>query len=230
MGMDELFGWKNKSTGVQRRGVETSGACDGGLCAMTHGLMAGTRVASNLGWRAIEAIAIGDMVLTFDHGMREVTEVRRATVLLDGPDTAPKMWPVIVPVGALGNRDELTLLADQGVLVESDAASDIYGDPFAIIPAHTLDGVRGITRVAPAQQVEMIAVYFADEQVIYAEGGALIHCPANLTTLDTFIDTQPANYDVLGVSDAVFLAECLVVEDAVLASGGWVDGQKAAHC
>jgi hypothetical protein len=137
---------------------------------------------------------------------------------------------VIVPAGALGNRDELTLLADQGVLVESDAASDMYGDPFAIVPAHALNGVRGITRAAPAHQIELIAVYFADEQVIYAEGGALIHCPANTTALDKFIECQPSSYDVLNIRDAAFLAECLVMEDQMLATGGWVDGQMAVRC
>ena len=170
MGMDDMFGWKTKTNAMPRRSLEATGAYDGGLTALTHGLMAGTRVASNLGWRAIEALAVGDMVLTFDNGMQEITEIRRSTVWMDAPDTAPAMWPVIVPAGALGNRQELTLLADQGVLVESDAASDMYGDPFAVIPAQSLDGVRGIYRAAPAQQIELIAVYFADEQVIYAEG------------------------------------------------------------
>jgi len=230
MGMDDMFGWKNKTTKLPRRSVETTGAYDGGLSALTHGLMAGTRVASNLGWRAIEALAVGDKVLTFDHGMREITEIRRSTVWLDAPDTAPALWPVIIPVGALDNRAELILLADQGVLVESDTAAEMYGDPFAIVPAQTLEGVRGIYRAAPAHQIELIAVYFADEQVIYAEGGALIHCPANTTALDTFLEAQPAAYDVLSTPDAVFLAECLVMEDAMLTSGGWVDGQMAVQC
>lgn len=225
-----MFGWKNKSTGMHRRSIEATGAYDGGLAALTHGLMAGTRVASNLGWRAIEALAVGDKVLTFDHGMQEITEIRRSTVWIDAPDTAPAMWPVIVPIGALGNREELTLMADQGVLVESDAAADMYGDPFAIIPAHALDGVRGIFRTAPAQQIELVAVYFADEQVIYAEGGALIHCPANTTALDKFIEARPSTYDVLNTRDAAFLAECLVMEDNMAASGGWVDGQMGVHC
>lgn len=230
MGMDDMFGWKTKTNAMPRRSLEATGAYDGGLAALTHGLMANTRVASNLGWRAIEALAVGDMVLTFDNGMQEITEIRRSTVWMDAPDTAPAMWPVIVPAGALGNRQELTLLADQGVLVESDAASDMYGDPFAVIPAQSLDGVCGIYRAAPAQQIELIAVYFADEQVIYAEGGALIHCPANTTALDKFIEAQPAAYDVLNIRDAAFLAECLVMEDAMLASGGWVDSQMAVHC
>lgn len=230
MGMDDMFGWKTKTTGMPRRSLETSGAYDGGLAALTHGLMAGTCVASNLGWRAIQALAVGDMVLTFDNGMQEITEIRRSTVWLDAPDTAPAMWPVVVPAGALDNRQELTLLPDQGVLVESDAASDMYGDPFAVIPAQSLEGVRGIYRVAPAQQIELIAVYFADEQVIYAEGGALIHCPANTTALDKFIEARPSSYDVLNTRDAAFLAECLVIEDAMLTTGGWVDGQMAVHC
>ena len=66
MGMDDMFGWKNKTTGMHRRSIEMSGAYDGGLVALTHGLMAGTRVASNLGWRAIEALTVGDKALTFD--------------------------------------------------------------------------------------------------------------------------------------------------------------------
>ena len=225
-----MFGWKNKTTGMHRRSIEMSGAYDGGLVALTHGLMAGTRVASNLGWRAIEALTVGDKALTFDHGMREIIEIRRSTVWTDAPDTTPAMWPVIVPADALGNHEELTLLADQGVLVESDAAADMYGDPFAIVPAHALDGVRGITRAVPPHRIELIAVYFADEQVIYAEGGALIHCPANITALDKFIDAQPSSYDVLNTRDAAFLAECLAMEDQMLASGGHVDGQIAAHC
>ncbi len=49
MGMDEMFGWKTKPIEIHRRTAEMSGAYDGGLAALAHGLMAGTRVASNLG-------------------------------------------------------------------------------------------------------------------------------------------------------------------------------------
>ena len=230
MGMDDMFGWKNKTTGMPRRTIEMSGAYDGGLAALTHGLMAGTRVASNLGWRAVEALAVGDKVLTFDHGMREITEIRRTTLWLDESPANAALLPMIVPIGALDNREELTLLPDQGVLVESDTAAEVYGDPFAVIPMHSLEGVRGIRRAASDVQIELVAVYFAEEQVIYAEGGALIHCPANITALDTMLNAQPASYDVLSTHDAVFLAECLVMEDAILAFGGWVDGQTAVQC
>lgn len=215
-----MLGWKTHARRMNHRSAEMTGAYNGGLATQTHGLMAGTKVASNLGWRVIEALTVGDKVLTFDNGMQEITEVRRMTFWTDAPETVSAMWPVIVPAGAMGNREELTLLADQGVLVESDAAADMYGDPFAVIPAHTLDGVRGIYRAAPAVQIELIAVYFAAEQVVYAEGGALIHCPKNTMALDAFLNVDALSYDVLGAEDAAFLAECLTVEDQALARDG----------
>lgn len=215
-----MFGWNTKPTTPHHRGVETSGAYDGGLALRTYGLLAGTRVASNLGWRAVEALAVGDMVLTFDNGMQEIVEVRRASIWLDAPDTVAAQWPVVVPVGALDNREELTLLADQGVLVESDAAADIYGDPFAIVPAAALVGLRGIHRAAPSQYVELIMIYFAEEQVIYAEGGALIHCPLRRMALDCYIGNDQAGYDVLALEDAAHLADCLAIEDRIVAGGG----------
>lgn len=230
MGMDGMFGWTTKQNGMTRRGVEMTGAYDGGLATQTMGLMAGTRVASNLGWRAVEALSAGDKVLTFDNGMQEIIEVRRSTMWLDAPDSDPAVWPVIVPAGALGNREALTLLADQGVLVESDAACEMYGDPFAVVPAHALEGVRGIRREAPQHRVELITILFAEEQVIYAEGGALLHCPVATMALDVLLEKDVQSYDMLAPREASFLAECMVMEDQILATAGWVDGQMAVHC
>ena len=65
-----MFGMGFKPQQPTRRTVEMTGAYDGGLATLSHGLMAGTRVASNLGWRAIDALAVGDKVLTFDNGCR----------------------------------------------------------------------------------------------------------------------------------------------------------------
>ncbi|MGJ8544377.1 MAG: Hint domain-containing protein [Sulfitobacter sp.] len=223
-----MFGWKEKA--MNRRTAEVSGAYNGGRNLLTHGLMAGTRLASNLGWRAIEALAVGDLVLTFDNGMQEIVEIQRAFMWVDAPDSAEALWPVFIPAGALDNRTDLTLLADQGVLVESDAAADIYGDPFAVVPAATLVGMRGITRQRPMQQVELIAIYFAEDQVIYAEGGALIHCMQNRASLDKFLEAPASSYDVLSHKDAEFLVECLIFDEQMRPASGWADGQMHSSC
>ncbi|MEQ6248779.1 Hint domain-containing protein [Sulfitobacter sp. HNIBRBA3233] len=195
-----------------------TGAYDGGLATLTHGLIAGTRVASNLGWRAIDALAVGDKVLTFDNGMQEVVAVRRASVWLDAPETGETLWPVVVPEGALDNREEMVLLPEQGVMVESDAAQDMHGDPFVILTAQSLVGLRGIYRRRPAMRVELVAVYFERDEVIYAEGGALIHCPQDLSTLDKFIKgSASSQYRVLCGEEAEEMADCLCIEDHLMA-------------
>lgn len=207
-----MFGWKTNNTTMNYRAVEMSGAFDGGLEAATHGLVAGTRVASMMGWRGVESLAKGDMVLTFDNGMQEVMDVRRVSINLAAADEDQALWPVIVPPEALGNKDKLTLLPDQGVMLECEAASDIHGDPFAVVSAQALVGVRGIYRAPPMTRIELIAVSFVEDQVIYAEGGALILCPAPTTTLDRLIcDTQTA-YEVLSIEEAAFLVSCFEFE------------------
>lgn len=208
-----MFGMGFKAKQPIRRAVEMTGAYDGGIATMSHGLMAGTRVASNLGWRAIDALAVGDKVLTFDHGMQVITEIRRAHMWLDAPETCETLWPVVIPVGALGNREELVLLPDQGVMVESDAAQDMHGDPFAILTAHSMVGLRGIRRRQPMQRVELIAVYFSGDEVVYAEGGALIHCPRDMSTLDKFMEAGAQTYEVLSGEAAEELADMIYLED-----------------
>ncbi len=200
-----------------RRALEMTGAFDGGIATLGHGLMAGTRVASNLGWRAIEALAVGDKVLTFDHGMQEITQIRRAHLWLEDCHASTMIWPVVIPEGALGNREELVLLPDQGVMVESDAAQDAHGDPFAILTAHSLVGWRGIRRRQPRQRVELVAVYFAHDEVIYAEGGALIHCPADISTLDKFLDAATPTYAVLSGEAAEELVDLMFAEEQMAA-------------
>lgn len=208
-----MFGLGAKTQQPVHRAVEMSGAYDGCMATLSHGLMIGTRVASNLGWRAIDALAVGDKVLTFDNGMQEITEIRRAHVWLDAPETADMMWPVVIPEGALGNREELVLLPDQGVMIESDAAQDLRGDPFAVMTAHNLVGLRGIHRRQPVQRVELVAVYFDHDEVIYAEGGALIHCPADMSTLDKFLEAGDQTYVVLTGEEAEELAFHIGLED-----------------
>jgi hypothetical protein len=208
-----------------RRTVEMTGAYDGGLATLSHGLMVGTRVASNLGWRTIDALTVGDKVLTFDHGMQEITEIRRAHVWLDAPESAQTLWPVVVPVDALGNREELVLLPDQGVMIESDAAQDMHGDPFAVITALSLVGLRGIRQRQPMEKVELVGVYFAGDEVIYAEGGALIHCPADMSTLAKFLDAAAPTYSVLSGEAAEELADLIYLEDEFM-----TPAEDAAFC
>lgn len=210
--------------------AEAGGAYQGGLDTQSnvfegYGIVAGTNVASNLGWRRVEALVAGDKVLTFDNGMQTVVEVRRTTLFTFAQDVPETMRSVVIPAGALGNRRDLEVLADQGVLVESDAASDANGDPFAVVSAARLIGYRGIRRSEAVQPVEVIMLYFSAPQVVYAEGGALLYCPMAHLAITDMLSGNAQPYDVLSGQDAQFLVDCMNYEDAASHSAA----QKATH-
>ena len=204
-----MFGWTKAAT--PQRMAEKSAAWDGGVMS-TRGLLSGTRLATGMGWRAVEALAPGDMVLTFDAGLQPLVEVRRDIFWATDTTVPAAYHSVFVPAGALGNSADLELLPDQGVLVESDAACDVYGDPFAVLAAKSLDGYRGIRRIAPRTQIEINTLVFAQDQIVYAEGGALVHCPRDFVHLDE-LDAPLSGYEVIAPRDAAFLVECMKVED-----------------
>lgn len=213
MGMDVMFGWNRTTDFASFDMVERSGACDGIHGTISNGLIAGTRVASSLGWRPVEALAPGDLVLTFDNGMQKVTDVKRTSFVVNSAGDADRNVPVLVPAGALGNTDDIKLLPEQGVLVESDAAMDEHGDPFAVITASALAGYRGIRRATHTYAVDVVQVFFEDPQVIYVNGGLLVHCPQASMALTDMLDYDGVAYDVLEGSDAKFLVECMQYED-----------------
>ncbi|MEQ8255971.1 MAG: Hint domain-containing protein, partial [Roseovarius confluentis] len=110
-----MFGWK--STLGKRDIFENANAT-----AVKSGLISGTKVATGMGWRPVEAIAAGDKVLTFDGGLQTITKVSRVG-LWSGQDHCPRQfWPLEVPAGALGNREVMRVLPGQNIMVESDAA------------------------------------------------------------------------------------------------------------
>jgi len=207
-----MFVWKNKSGGI-RRTAEVSGAYDGCVGDVRTGLVAGTKVATSMGWRAVEALAVGDRVLTFDGGLQVVIELRRQQVWAC-EEASYDSWPLNVPAGALGNREAMTLLPEQSVLVESDMAEEVFGDPFVLIPAAALDGFRGISRGKTLQQIEVISLHFASDQVVFANIGALFLCPrAGDIISDIFEEVPVSSYSALSMEDAGILVGFLQVED-----------------
>lgn len=180
------------------------------LSEVEHGIVSGTKVATQIGWRVIEAVAAGDLVLTFDGGLQVVTAVTRQTIWTLGTRADYATWPLTVPAGALGNREEMTLIANQAVMVESDTAEAVFGDPFAMIPAAALDGFRGIYRTAPAAQIEIITLHFVQDEVVFANIGALFHCP---TRADLLADPTAQTYHTLTAAQADLLVQYLALED-----------------
>ncbi|MFX0542566.1 Hint domain-containing protein [Roseovarius sp. S4756] len=168
------------------------------------GVSASVCVAGSNGWPALGTIAPGDLVLTFDAGLQPVAEILREPAWAGRGPLLPSLWLVEIPIRALGNREVMHLAADQLVLIESDVAEAVTGDPFALVPARSLGDVRGIHRVPPQPGDEIITLTFAEEQIVFAGGGAMLQCPAATSDLLEAPPSAPSarGYPRLSAQDA----------------------------
>ncbi|MEL6508654.1 MAG: Hint domain-containing protein [Pseudomonadota bacterium] len=207
-----MFGLRNRVLGGTKTTAETSGAWDG-TPGIATGLVSGTRVATRMGWRPVEALAVGDEVLTFDHGLQTVIELRRDIVWSAQTACPAHLWPLLIPAGALGNLRQTYLLPEQQVLVESDAAEDYLGDPFAMLPAGALEGFRGITRQRPTDMIEVVSLHFRRDEVVFANIGALFFQPKSSCLVGDLADTVAQDYVALSMSAARELVEMMIIDD-----------------
>lgn len=180
------------------------------------GILSGTHVASNLGWRPVEALCAGDQVLTFDHGMQTIVEMQREVVALEDGMIDPARCPMHIPRDALNNRVPMWLMPDQGVLMESDLIADHQGDPFAVVPASTLDGYRGICRLHPSEPLQLVTPRFEQDEVIYLEAGLLGYCPAPRDLLTIGVDYQQDMYRVLPIDEALELVSAMSLTESLM--------------
>lgn len=192
-----MFGWNEKGETDSLYYSDDTGSLEGLLITGQTGFVSGMRVASNLGWCAVDTLCVGDRVLTFDNGMQRVVDIQRETLWTMGQNLPLPHAPVFVPKGALANRKDLWLMADQGLLVECEAAHDVLGDPFVVIPANALVGFHGIVSKAPPKQLVMTVLSFASDEVIYVEGGMLAYCPRPRCILTDDPEMEDALYEVL---------------------------------
>ncbi|NIZ59974.1 hypothetical protein DL239_03170 [Sedimentitalea sp. CY04] len=181
------------------------------------GFFAGTHVASNLGWRVVEALSVGDKVLTFDHGMQEITELHRVTVQMANDSFVDPQCPMFVPKDALHNRVPMWVMPDQGILVESDLAEDAQGDPFVVVPACALEGYRGIHRAPAGQQFDVVIPRFAQDEVIYLEAGLLGFSATPTSILET-AGPREGLYRVLQQDTARDLIENMMADESFWAA------------
>ena len=216
LGMEAMFGLTKTARPdcmVSRAfdlGTGASGSDVQSDCVM--GLVAGTKVATTAGWRQVEMVKAGDKVLTFDAGLQRVAHVTREKLWSQGR-CPQQMWPLFVPEGALGNQQPMMVLPQQPLMIESDVTEEVYGDPFVLIPAAALDGYRGIERIEPEVEIEVVTLHFEHDQVIFTAPGALYFCASQATAAD-FDPEQGLNgdYNVLSIADADYMIGCMELE------------------
>lgn len=175
---------------------------DGQLAAAgAMGVFPATEVATPEGWRPAGDLAAGDAILTVGRGAQGIVEVCAGS-----PGTI-----LHLPTGALGNRVAMDLPAGQGLLLEAELAEDLGEEPFAVIPALSLSGWRGVVqREAADKSVRLI---LPQPGLIYAGPGLLLAC-AGRQSLEALV--RSPGLAALSLASARALVACLIAEEAGL--------------
>ena len=152
---------------------------------VTTGLVAGTLLETQAGWRPVQTLRIGDAVQTLDGGLARILGLDRRILTADGLATLIK-----IDGGHFDACSDLLLLPGQHVLLDTLDDPQMDGSPFAMIAALALLATPGARRTPLGTSVEVITPMFADEEVVYANSGVLLHCPGIIDGAQGFPDTS----------------------------------------
>ncbi|SIS73419.1 Hint domain-containing protein [Paracoccus saliphilus] len=132
----------------------------------------GTLIETDQGNKPVEELAVGDLICTMDDGyqpIRWIGSTRRDAVDLFHE---PKLRPVRIRVGALGNglpKRDLMVSRQHRVLVKSKIAQRMFGAEEILVPANKLIGLPGIGIADDIDDVTYFHILFDRHQVIFSE-------------------------------------------------------------
>lgn len=171
IGTGEDFGNDTDGQSLQREGDGADTFVDGGPTPGTTNICFadGARLATPEGERAVETLAVGDRVLTADHGPQPITWIFAKTWTPAEIAAAPNLAPVLIRADALApgipNRD-LRVSQLHRVVVQGAIARRMFGANEVMIPAKALLPLAGVTLEVPDADVTYYHVMLARHEVV----------------------------------------------------------------
>ncbi|MEL6523379.1 MAG: Hint domain-containing protein, partial [Pseudomonadota bacterium] len=146
----------------------------------TLGVLSGTLVETSRGWRRVEYLDRFSKLYTYDGELRQIVGLQRGSLGNDGS------MVVCVPGGKLNVCQDLLLLPDQPILVGSRGGQDGRGK---LCLAKHLCGRWGVRAARLPRGTTVFQLAFEEEELIYANTGALIYCPATKMPKRSFFES-----------------------------------------
>ncbi|WP_457648714.1 Hint domain-containing protein [Profundibacter sp.] len=133
----------------------------------------GTRIRTASGELPVEDLRAGMMVETLDAGLQKLRLVLQREISAMELAENPKLRPVLMPAGSLGNglplRD-LRVSRQHRMLVSSPVVQRMFGQNGVLVSAIKLAALPGICVDMQTPRVEYFHLLFDDHQVVFAEG------------------------------------------------------------
>lgn len=124
----------------------------------------GTLIDTPEGTRRVEALKIGDLVLTYDDGAQPVTWVGAVTV----PKVATAIAPVQIAAGVFGNDRPLRVSPNHRMLVTGHAPQLLFGLEEVLVPAKALLALPGVSQMSPSVPVSYVHFTCPTHQLVRA--------------------------------------------------------------
>lgn len=141
----------------------------GALTPRATGFAPELQIETESGWCAVGDLTPGMAVHTVEGGLQPVQDIN-----LREQDT-PR-WQV--PEGALNNCAALTLSAGTLMGLRDPWCLRLHGSPLVLCHIDALTGFRGIARAQTTATQTLYQLRFARSEMIYAQSGTLLLCPA----------------------------------------------------
>jgi len=169
---------------------------------------AGTLITTESGAVAVQALRVGDKVMTVDRGLQVVRWVGCRRIPAADVAANPALVPVTIRAGALGRglpKRDLHVSQQHRMLVRSKIANRMFGAQEVLVAAKFLVGLPGIT-FADNQQDVVYCHFLCDQhEVVIAEGAqteSLFTGPEAIKTLP-----QEARREIFTIFPDLFTAE-----------------------
>ncbi len=164
---DSAYADYNPATGMGNDATLT--ASNGTVVCFTSGTLIKTRS----GEVAVEALSVGDEVLTVDHGYQPIRWI--GSRKLDAIDLRlkPNLRPIRIRAGALGKgmpRHDLLVSPQHRMLVSSKIAKNMFDEHEVLAAAKQLVLIDGIDVAEDVTEIEYWHFLFEDHEIVWANG------------------------------------------------------------
>ena len=135
-------------------------------------LTRGTRILTATGQVRIEEISLGDEIVVDGHKREPLRWIGRRRYTAQQLEQNPKLRPVRVMAGALGNglpKRDLLVSRQHRMLVQSKIAHRMFGTGEVLVSAIKLTDLPGIFVDETVEEVEYFHLLFDRHEIIYAE-------------------------------------------------------------
>ena len=124
----------------------------------------GTRIRTERGEVPVEALQVGDLVETRDHGLQPLRWIGRRQVVAAG-----RHAPIVIEAGVFGNHGRLVVSPQHRVLLTHWMAELMFGEDEVLVAARDLVNDCSV-RVLEGGEVTYIHLLFDRHEIIWSEG------------------------------------------------------------